>query len=324
MRSKFTGKKILITGGMGYLAAALISFLKDEDCQIIRLDQKQETTGPMNGAAKITYVIGDVTKLDTWQKNVPGMDMVFHFAAQTSVYFANDHPLVDHERNVISMLCLLETCRQQKLKPAILFSGTVTETGLPVKLPVDENHPDDPVTVYDLHKLMAESYLKYYSAQGIINGAILRLANVYGPGPKSSSGDRGILNMMIRKALQGDDLTLYGSGEFIRDYIHVKDVARAFLLAGANIEQVNGKHFVIGSGHGTTLKKAFELVAERVAVRTGKTVKVLSVEPPATLSAIENRNFIADSSAFKKATGWSPEYTFINGIDETIEALATA
>ena len=267
---------------------------------------------------------GDIREYAILEQAVKGVDIIFHFAAQTSVYRANENPPADFEINVKPMLTLLEICRKQSRPPIVLFSGTVTEAGIPVTLPINEECVDKPVTIYDLHKLIAENYLKYYAEQEMVKGVVLRLANVYGPGPKNSSADRGILNMMVRKALRGEDLTLYGSGEFIRDYVYAKDVARAFLLAGGSSDRISGKYFVIGSGKGMTLKAAFELGVERVALRTGKKVKVLNVEPPVALSVIETRNFVADSSAFQKVTGWSPDYVFINGLDETIEALATA
>lgn len=317
---QLAGKKIMITGGSGYLSASLLSLLREVDCQVIRLDLKQNTTAP-GGEAKIIDIIGDVGKIETWQTYLPGVDIVFHFAAQTSVYFANNDPLADNLRNVQPMLYLLETCRQNDFHPAVIFSGTVTVTGMPKRIPVDETHTDDPVTMYDVHKLMAENYLKYYSGQGIVNGAILRLANVYGPGPVSSSADRGILNMMVKKALAGEDLTLYGKGEFLRDYIFVKDVAAAFLLAAINITKVKSQHFVLGTGKGTTLAEAFNLVTERVKAKTGKKVKVVSVDPPAGQSLIENRNFVADSGKFTGLTGWQAETPLVAGIDEIIQSI---
>jgi len=82
----------------------------------------------------------------------------------------------------LAMLNLLEICRKKKLKPIVLFSGTVTEAGICQEMPVNETVKDSPITIYDIHKLMAETYLKHYCRQGFVRGAILRLANVYGPG----------------------------------------------------------------------------------------------------------------------------------------------
>ncbi len=145
---------------------------------------------------------------------------------------------------------------------------------------------------------MAEQYLRWYSEQGFVRGVTLRLANVYGPGPRSSCADRGILNQMIRRALAGEPLTVYGPGDQVRDYLYVEDAARAFLSAAASEEALNGKYFVIGSGVGHTIAEAMEIVAERCALRTGKRVPVVHVKPPAILSPIEQRHFIADSGLF--------------------------
>lgn len=203
-----------------------------------------------------------------------------------------------------------------------MFSGTATEVGIPKSLPVNETQEDYPVTIYDLHKLMAENYLKYYSRQGIVQGTVLRLTNVYGPGPKSSSADRGVINMMMYKALAGEPLTVYGKGDNLRDYVYVKDVVSAFLRATIHMEQLNGKHFVLGSGKGHTIAQAINLVADRVALKTGQRVSVKHIEPPSFQSPIEGRNFIADTRQFTLATGWQAHYPLKDGIDQTLETLS--
>lgn len=314
-------KKILVTGGAGYLASALVTLLSDINCQIVRLDQKQPLNIPRDKAANIIDLFGDVSIKETWEKALAGIDIVFHFAAQTGIYAADENPINDLNQNVLPMVYLLEACRRQKIRPVILFSGTVTESGMPAYLPVDETHPDNPITVYDLHKLIAEKYLKYYCRQNLVKGTILRLANVYGPGPKSSNSQRGILNLMVRKALQGEDLVLYGTGEYLRDYVYVQDAARAFLSAAVNIDKVNGNHYVIGTGKGTTLAEAFNLVVDKTFARTGRKIKINSIEPPAGLSLIEKRNFIADSRKFISATDWKVDYSLAEGIEAVIQSV---
>lgn len=317
----YSVKRLLITGGAGYLATNVVRFLKDTDCHILRLDRPGAVFPPVSGTARVDDLSGDVRDRAVWERALDSVDVVFHFAAQTSVYVANENPSADLDINVLPMLHLLETCRQMGWRPVVLFSGTVTEVGIPTRLPVDETHPDQPITVYDLHKWMAENYLKYYAREGVVRGAVLRLSNVYGPGPKSSSADRGVLNAMIRKALKGEMLTVYGKGDSLRDYIYVEDVAQAFLMAGAHAESVNSQHFVVGSGQGHTLAEAFNLVADRVALKTGQRVPVIHVEPPTPQSPIEARNFVADSRRFSQATGWRARYRLAEGIDRTAEAF---
>ena len=321
--SNFYNKNILITGGAGYLATNLITQLREIDCHIIRVDRPGVQFVPLTGKITFHDIEADIREGIVWESLLDDVDVVFHFAAQTSVYVAEQDPLADLAINVMPMLHLLETCRRKKLNPIVLFSGTVTEAGLTEHLPVNEDCPDHPITVYDLHKWMAENYLKHYTRSGIISGVVLRLANVYGPGPKSSSVDRGVLNMMIRKAISGHELTVYGDGRFLRDYVYVEDVAQAFLSAVANIETVTGKHFVIGSGEGYTILQAINLVAERVAIKTSRRVPVVSIYPPSLLSPIEFRNFVADTHQYTKSTGWMAKYSLIEGIDATIQAFIT-
>ena len=127
---------------------------------------------------------------------------------------------------------------------------------------------------------------------------------------------------MIKAALGGEQLTVYGSGEYLRDYLFVEDVVDAFLRAADHAEKINGRHFVVGSGRGVTIRRAFELVAARVETLTGRRVPVVTADPPAPLSAIQRRDFVADPSRFSVATGWRPSWSLSDGIDRTIEASA--
>jgi nucleoside-diphosphate-sugar epimerase len=321
--NSFYNKNILITGGAGYLATNLIAQLCKTDCHIIRVDRPGVHFVPLVGKITFRDIEADIRDRVIWESLLDDVDIIFHFAAQTSVYVAEQDPHADLAINVMPMLHLLETCRKKKFNPIVLFSGTVTEAGLTERLPVNEDCPDHPITVYDLHKWMAENYLKHYTRAGIIRGVVLRLANVYGPGPKSSSADRGVLNMMIRKALQCQQLTVYGDGKYLRDYVYVEDVAQAFLNAVANIDSVSGKHFVIGSGKGYTILQAINLVAERVAIKTDKRVPVVNIEPPSLLSPIEFRNFVADTHQYTKSTGWRAKWSLTEGIDATIQEYVT-
>jgi nucleoside-diphosphate-sugar epimerase len=314
----FAGKTVLVTGGAGYIASGLLQLLKNTECRIMLLDRPAAEFPRIDGKARTENVYADIRDRDIWKKVLPGVNFVFHFAAQTSTYAANDDPLGDAEINIQPLLRMLETCRSDKLQPDIVFSSTVTVAGIAKKIPVDESQSCEPVTVYDLHKLAAENYLAYYSGRGYARGVALRLSNVYGPGPKSSSSDRGILNMMMRKALARERLTVYGTGEYLRDYTFVDDVAAAFLMAAVNMERVNGGRFIIGSGEGHTIAEAINLVADRAALKTGRRVDVVHVEPKTEQSPIELRNFVADSGRFSRATGWKAGVSLVDGIDRTL------
>jgi nucleoside-diphosphate-sugar epimerase len=317
----FAGKRVLITGARGFIGYNIVQSLKTIPCQIVGLSRAGMEAGDLEdkGLAKIDFIRKDITVGDPWTEIIEHVDIVFHLAAQTSIYYANNDPAEDLRINVLPFLKLLEACKTRKVCPVIIQAGTVTQAGIPEYLPVNESHPDRPATIYDIHKLTAERYLAHYITNGYVKGATLRLSNVYGPGPKSSRKDRGILNQMISRGLAGQHLTLFGKGDFIRDYIYITDVVNAFLAASRSAETLSANYFVLGSGKGITIKEAFQTIAQRIRIRKGLHVNISHVPEPHDLAAIERRNFYADISQFSRDTDWTPSVALEEGLDRTID-----
>ena len=316
----YQGSRVLITGGAGYIGSNLLRKLAGVDCHITLL-MREGRHFDLDGsvAARVTTASGDLTAAATWRKALPGMGHVFHLAAQTSAYVAGEEPFTDLEANVVPVLRMLEVCREDGMRPQVLFAGTATEVGITSTTPVDESFADHPATIYDVHKLAAEKYLQYYSETIGIETATLRLPNIYGPGPASSRPDRGLLNQMVLRGLRGETLSIYGDGEFVRDYLFIDDVVSAFLRAGSRMGLLSGDYYVLGSGIETRFVDAVNLVADRVAQRTGQRPPVVYVEPPDSLLPIEKRNFVANPAKFASATGWAPQVSLQEGIDLTID-----
>lgn len=311
----------MVTGASGYLASALIHQLGSMDCHIVGLSRKNQIAFPESLKARISWIAGDICERDVWEQHLEGAHLVFHFAGQTSAYAAEQNPDFDYTINVLPMLHLGEVCRKKGYHPGVLFSGTVTQSGIPESFPVHENVMDLPMTYYDLHKSMAEQYLKFYTRLGVLSGVSLRLPNIYGPGPTEGNLDRGVLNKMVRRALEGKPLILYTEGEEMRDYLYIEDAMSAFLLAGAIMEKVKGRHFILGSGQPHSIKDAFDLVSQRAALKTERRVPLERQTPPEPLLSIEKRNFVADFTQFSKISGWRPRYSLTQGIDQTLESL---
>ena len=320
--SFYKSKKVLVSGAAGYIAWNLINKLSGIDCEITCLTRK-----PLNELymanfekckAQINTIVGSYDDETLWKQSMDGIDIVFHLAAQTSFYKAEEDPLEDFNSNVYPMQLLLKAVSQNEKKPYVAFAGSVTQCGLTKKLPVGESVNDNPSTIYDFHKLLAESYLKFYINKNLVHGTCLRLSNVYGPGPKSSSDDKGILHSMIRKALQKEKLTIYGTGDFIRDYTYIDDVVNAFLACPCHLKKTNGNYYIVGSGKGYSVKEAINMVARVVERITSLKVNVISVESPDGLLDIEYRNFIADNSNLKLDTGWFVSTDLEEGIVKTV------
>ena len=265
--SFFESKKILISGSSGYIGSNLLSRLSEIKCEIACLTSNPNLKEVLvkeykNRKANISISCGAYRDRSLWEKNIKDVDVIFHLASQTSFYKAESDPAQDYMDNVFPMQLLLDLVSKEKKKPFIVFAGTSTQCGIKDSLPVGEDQKDNPSTIYDLHKLMAENYLKYYCIKEEAEGCCLRLCNVYGPGSKSSKDDRGILNLMIKKGLKGEVLSIYGSGNYIRDYIFIDDVINAFLLCPQNKKKTNGKHFILGSGKGFSVQEAISKVVE--------------------------------------------------------------
>lgn len=319
-RTWYRGKTVVISGASGFIGGSLAKCLASASAKVVRLSRKP--LAPMEGCCDHT---GDYVDPDLWRRALPGADTVFHLAAQTSFYTAAQDPDADFRANVVPLRTLLELARREGLKPFIVFAGSITQVGLTSRVPLNESLQDSPITIYDLHKLLSETYLRAYACQGLAWGTTLRLTNVYGPGPKRSASDRGVLNAMVARALRGETLTVYGSGKVLRDYLYIDDMVAALLAAGRGGEGLNGRYFVTGSGRGMTLLDSFRLIADRVTAKTGLRAAVVTVPEPPGLSPIEGRNSVVDASAFRNATGWQPKVGLEEGIDRSIEhALAAA
>jgi|SRR3989344_3539426 len=313
----FSRKNILITGANGYIGSSLTNKLKQSDCKLFLLSRKGGKS-----MKNITWYKGDITEKGIWKKILQDIDLVFHFAAQTSSAIANSNPAKDAIHNFLPITEFIETCKNYGFRPDFIFSGTVTQVGLTKSIPVNEKFRDNPVTIYDIHKLAAEKYLQYYSSEFNGRTTILRLPNIYGPGQASSRADRGIVNLMIKKALLGDSLTVFGSGKYIRDYLYIDDVVSAFLTAAKKIKKINGNYYILGTGKGHSILQMVNLIKKEVEKRINKKIKIVFREFLPGTSRIELRNFIADPSSFKRDSGWKSAIMLQEGIKKTVEYFA--
>lgn len=305
-------KNILLTGANGYIGSSVANKLKSSHHLFLLSRTGDELD------KNVTYIKADITKKGVWKNILEDIDVVYHFAAQTSSQYANTYPSRDLKTNLAPIVDLIETCQKYHFSPDIIFAGTTTETGFTDNKSINGNFKDLPITIYDINKLAAEKYLQYYSNQLNKRAVILRLANIYGPGPASSRSDRGIVNMMIKKALRGESIVIYGNGNFVRDYLHIEDATNAFLMASDNIEKAKGNFYDIGTGIGHTILEMATIIKEEVAKIAKKKVNIVFAPFPKNTSLIEYRNFIADSSNFKKKANWSATIPLREGIKRTI------
>jgi len=310
----------VITGGTGYIGHAIVAALAPISCDIKLISRESKLPEDLQKTqAKITLVQKDITDQSFWSDIIDNTDFIFHLAGQTSSAFANAHPQKDFEINVLPIIRFVEHAKTLSKKPTVIFAATSTQIGYTKTGLHDESEKDTPITVYDINKLCAEKYLMYYAMQLGGSATSLRLTNVYGPGHRSSKPDRGIVNKMIQQALTSKPLTVYGEGEFIRDYIFIDDVADAFLDSGEHIQKLSGNYFLIGTGKGYTIYEMMSMIQYQIKSTASISIPLDSIPLPEGISQIEERNFIANSNEFQKETNWKPLVTLEEGIKKTVE-----
>jgi nucleoside-diphosphate-sugar epimerase len=313
----YRNETLAITGASGYLASVLIDALKKTPARILRISRRD--LHPISGTVTLK---ADVRVRDCWKEIISRADIIFHLAGNTSVYAAAKDPADSLNSTVLPITHLVAAAQAAGRAPRVVFASTATVYGLTESLPVAEDAEPKPITNYDLHKLYAEKQLELASRQGILEGVSLRLANVYGPSSSNSSADdRGVLNRITRMALQGVNFRLYGDGDYVRDYVYIDDVVRAFIAAGAK-KGVVARSFNVASGKGITVREAFHLVAERAERVTGKRVSIENTPWPKNADPIEFRNFVADITGLQNSAGWHPIISLKQGVDRMIECFS--
>ncbi|MBI5732847.1 GDP-mannose 4,6-dehydratase, partial [Candidatus Jorgensenbacteria bacterium] len=308
---------ILITGGLGFIGSTLAIAEVKRGNRVAVVDALIPDYGGnlfnvREIEKEIEIDIGDVRDKKLIEKLIKNKDVIYSLAGTLSHVDSMTNPLTDLEINCVSQLALLEACRKYNSNAKIIFAGTRNQYGRAKYLPVDENHPMEPVDVNGINNIAAEWYYRlYHNIYGLWTCS-LRLTNTFGPRHQMKHPRQGVLNWFIRQILDGKEISLYGTGEQIRDVNYVDDAVRAFILA-ADSDRANGEVFNLG-GEGVSLKK---FVKTAIAVMGKGKYEIVSF--PAERKAIEIGNYIADWSKIKKILGWRPKVSLKEGIKRTIE-----
>ena len=306
---------VVITGAQGYIGTALAKRLV-QDGHALRLVSRAPRASRLEAPreARIDYIAADLRDPRAWSQLLDGADAVVHLSSRTDLRAAEADPQGDNDINIAPIRALAEAAAKGAAAAVIVFASTVTIAGVHPELPVDETTPDAPCSVYDRHKQICETILREATERGALRACTLRLCNIYGYGGASINANRGILNIMINRAIAGEPLTLYGDGGYVRDFAHLEDVVEAFRLAIGKPGLCDGTSYVIASGEGKTLAEAYGLVAQVALEKVGHRSEIRRIAEPPDLQPIERRNFIGNSRLFQQRAGWHPRFDLKAGI----------
>lgn len=314
----FLGKKVLITGGLGFIGSNLARSLVQLGGEVLLVDSLLPDYGGnlfniQDIRDRVQVNIADIRDKNSMDYLVQGQDYIFNLAGQVSHLDSMQDPYTDLEINCRSQLSLLQACRQNNPEVKIIYASTRQVYGVPDYLPVDEKHILHPTDVNGINKMAGEWYHILYNNVYGLRATSLRLTNTYGPRQLLKHNRQGFIGWFIRLAVDGQEIQIYGDGKQKRDLTYVDDVVQAFLLAAVR-EEANGQVFNLGGPEPVSLLQIAEILKEICPSCSYKLVPF-----PKDKKRIDIGDYYADYTKIKKTLGWEPRLPLREGLQSTVE-----
>jgi UDP-glucose 4-epimerase len=312
------GKRILITGGLGFIGSNLAIRLLREGASVTLCDAMIEGYGGNTAnireiRSEVEIDASDVRDAEAMERLVTGRDVVFHLAAQVSHIMSLSNPYPDIDINIKGTAVLLEACRKKNPDALVVRSGTRGQYGPAVKLPVSEDAPSDPRGIYEISQLSAEMICRTYTRIHGIRTVPLRLTNIYGPRSQMRHSQFGVVNWFVRLALEGRPIPIFGSGKILRDFLYVEDCVEALLRAAEEPKAV-GEILNVGHDRPSTFLEVAETLVELVPE-----ARIEFTEFTPERRAQEPGDFVSDITKIRRLVGWEPKVGLRDGLARTAE-----
>jgi UDP-glucose 4-epimerase len=309
--------RVLVTGGAGFIGSHLVDRLVTEGFDVVVLDNL--SSGSLNNikshieAGNIAFVNGDLKERHVVEDVVQGIDVVFHFAANPEVRVSTTNPEVHFRENVVATFNLLEAMRIKNVKE-IVFASSSSVYGEPDVIPVDEEYPVRPVSVYGASKASCEALIHAYSKLYGIKAVVLRYANVVGPRMR-----HGVIYDLLMKLRENKStLEVLGDGFQVRSYLHVKDAVEATLIAWRKSSETY-QVYNVGNTDWITVRELVEILLETLGLKGRVEVRYKPILHGVGWPGDVKR--IALNSQKLMSLGWSPSMSSRKAVVETVKAL---
>ena len=320
--SRIINKRVLVTGGLGFIGSNLSLALRDAGNRVTVLDSLVEGHGGklanLDGADDIEVVIGDISDHAVVAEIAGRVDIVFNVAGQVSHHDSMLDPTQDTRINVFAQLDFLETLRRVRPDACVVHTSTRQVYGMARYLPVDEDHPTIPRDVNGANKLAGESYHRLYGEVHGMRTVCLRLSNIFGPRQCLDKSGLGFMPVFIARALRGEDLVVFGEGEQTRDLLLVDDLVSALLEAGKRLEDgslPSGQ--VINVGHDEVY--SLRDIATQVCAIADSGSRVRHEAWPVGLDRIDVGAFRGDYDKARRLLGWQGSTPFEQSVERTLD-----
>ncbi len=315
-RDFYRGRRVLVTGGLGFIGSNLCRTLADLGAEVLAVDSLLPDYGGntfnLDGCeGRVRVNIADV-RSHAMEYLVRNQELLFNLAGQVSHLDSMTDPFTDLEINCRSQLWILEAARKNNPDLKVVYASTRQVYGKPQRLPVDETHLLNPTDVNGINKISGEFYhLVYHSVYGI-RAAVLRLTNTYGPRQLIRHDRQGFIGWFMRKVVLGEEIELFGDGQQRRDFDYVDDTVDAFLRAGASTA-ADGEVFNLGGEAPVAL---VDLVRMMTAIAGQGSYRLVPFPPERR--RIDIGDFHADTTKVRRVLGWRPAVPLREGLERTI------
>lgn len=293
--------KSLVTGGAGFIGSHIVDTLLDAGHEVIVLDNEYSDNEKFNWNDKVENHVVDICDYESSRKYYNGVDYVFHAAAEARIGPAIANPINAVNINCIGTCTVLQCAREAGVKK-VMYSSTSSAYGLNDP-PNTEDQSEDCLNPYSVSKIAGEKICKMYTDLFDLPTVIFRYFNVFGERAPTKGQYAPVIGIFMRQRAAGEQLTIVGDGEQRRDFVYVKDVARANVMAAiSNAEpEAYGQVYNVGTGTNLSVNQIASFISEDVIYL-----------PPRTGEA---RNSLANIEKIYKTFGWRPQVT----VDEWIE-----
>ncbi len=316
--NKIKGKKVLVTGGLGFVGHNLVKTLvNDHQCKVIVVDDCTNSNESMIDSVKDKVEFHKVSVLDTkaFFPLMKDVHYIFHLAC-IQIAASSSNPILDMQVNAQSTLQMLEEIRHKEY-PSLerfVYTSSCSVYGSTSRLPLDENDATHVLSNYAATKLLGEQYTIIYNRNYNIPVSVVRYSNVYGYGQSPRNPYCGVLGKFIHNALTNQPLTVVGDGEQTRDYTFITDAVDATILSAVH-PMAYGDIFNVGSGIETSVNKLAAIISENVPDS-----KVTNV-PERDIDNIRRR--VVDIEKIHQRLGWVPKTGIQKGIQVTLDWYKT-
>ena len=302
----FHGRRILVTGGAGFVGGALVRRLVDAGGRVTVLDDL------FTGRAEIVpstaeLVVGSVENADIVRELVGRASVVFHLAAR-NIIASTKNPREDFSTNIGGTLNVLLAARESKVD-RIVYTGSTSIYGNPRTIPINEDDAVVPLTPYAVSKLGGENYcLAFYESYGL-PVAVVRYSNVFGIGQRPDNPYCGVVSKFFASAYESEPLMVHGDGQQTRDYTYIDDAVDATLLAAIQ-PRAEGEVFNVGTGIETSVNELARLIGQ-------------AIERPITIEHIDRRDIdnirrrVVSIEKARRMLRWAPQVTMLDGLART-------